>query len=56
MKILHIMTDGPAELPQRICEAQADENEIEIVDLSREDVPYDAVIDAIAACDKVVSW
>jgi hypothetical protein len=51
MKILHIMTDGPAELPQRICEAQSDENEIEIVDVS-----YDTVIDAISACDKVVSW
>ncbi len=56
MKLLHIMTNGPAELPERIIEAQSADNEIEIVDLSRDDVSYDAVIDAIFSCDKVISW
>lgn len=56
MKLLHILTDGPAELPQRIIKAQSDDNEVKVVDLSRGHVSYDAVIDAIFSCDKVISW
>ncbi|MDH3229428.1 MAG: hypothetical protein OEN55_06520 [Alphaproteobacteria bacterium] len=56
MKLLHIMTDGPAELPERIIEAQSADNEVEIVDLSHGDISYDAVIDAIFSCDRVISW
>jgi hypothetical protein len=58
MKLLHIMTDGPAELPNRIIEAQSADNEIKVIDLSQSTVSYDydAVIDAIFTCDKVISW
>jgi len=56
MKLLHILTDGPAELPERIIEAQSADNEVEVVDLSRDDIRYDAVIDSIFSCDKVISW
>lgn len=56
MKLLHILVDGPGDLPGRIVEAQSAEHEVEVIDLSREGISYDAVIDRIFACDKVVSW
>lgn len=56
MKLLHIMVDGPADLPDRIVEAQSGGHEVEVIDLSKEGVSYDAVIDAIFSCDKVMSW
>ena len=56
MKLLHILTDGPAELPERIIEAQSGDNEIELVDLSQDSISYDAIIDSIFSCDKVISW
>ena len=56
MKLLHILTDGPGGLPDRVAEAQSGEHEVEIIDLSQAEVSYDAVIDAIFSCDKVISW
>lgn len=58
MKVLHILNDGPGDLPDRIIEAQSadDRIEVEVIDLSRDDVSYDAVIDAIFSSDKVISW
>ena len=56
MKLLHILVDGPGDLPGRIVEAQSGNHEVEVIDLSREGVSYDAVIDAIFSCDKVIAW
>ena len=56
MKILHILSDGPGELPDRIINIQSEDNEVEVVDLSQERISYDTVVDAIFFCDKVVSW
>ncbi len=56
MKLLHILNDGPGELSTRIIEAQFRDNEVEVIDMSRQDLSYDAVIEAIFSSDKVVSW
>ncbi len=56
MKILHIAVDGPGDLPAGIVEAQSAEHEVEVIDLSQEGISYDAVIDAVFSCDKVISW
>ncbi len=56
MKLLHILNGGPGELSTRIVETQSPDNEVEVIDLSREDLSYEAVIDAIFSSDKVVSW
>lgn len=56
MKILHILNDGPMELAAEIIEAQAKENEVRVIDLTKEGVSYDAVVDEIFACDRVISW
>lgn len=56
MKLLHILADGPEDLPGRIAEAQSREHEVEVIDLSQEGVSYDTVVDAIFSCDKVIMW
>lgn len=56
MKLLHILADGPEDLPGRIAEAQSREHEVEVIDLSQEKISYDTVIDAIFSCDKVILW
>ena len=56
MKLLHILVDGPGDLPGRIVEAQSKGHEVEVIDLSQEGISYDVVIDAIFSCDKVISW
>lgn len=56
MKLLHILIDGPEDLPSRIVKAQSGAHEVEVIDLSQEGISYDAVVDAIFSCDKVVSW
>ena len=56
MKLLHILNDGSRELSTRIIETQSLDNEVEVIDLSRKDLSYDVVIDAIFSSEKVVSW
>ncbi|MDA8168891.1 MAG: hypothetical protein M0Z59_04220 [Nitrospiraceae bacterium] len=56
MRILHILSDGPGGLSNRIIELQSVKNEISIIDLSRKTLSYDSIIDEIAACDRLVSW
>lgn len=56
MKILHILNDGPTELSTKIIAVQSREHEVKVVDLSRKEMSYEAIIDAIVSSDKVVSW
>jgi hypothetical protein len=56
MKVLYILNDGPKALADRIMEAQSKENELEVIDLSKDDVSYETVVDSIFDCDKVISW
>jgi hypothetical protein len=56
MKILHILSDGPGELPDRIIKIQSEDNKVEVIDLCEEGISYDTVVEAIFSCDKVVSW
>lgn len=56
MRILHILNDGPTKLSNEIIGIQSKENEVKIIDLSRKDLSYEDIIDAISSYDKVVSW
>ena len=56
MKILHILNDGPGELSDHVIKVQSEGNELEIVDLTKEDVSYEDLVDKICSYDKVVSW
>lgn len=56
MKILHILNDGPDELSSKIIGVQAKEHDVKVIDLSKKQMAYDAIIDEIFSSDKVVSW
>jgi len=56
LKILHILNDGPGVLSDQIIKVQSEEHEVEIVDLTKDDVSYDDLVDKICSCDRVASW
>ena len=56
LKILHILNDGPSVLSDRIIKVQSEEHELVIVDLTKDDVSYEDLVDKICSCDRVESW
>lgn len=56
MKILHILNDGTAELPEKIIAVQKGLHDVKVVDLTRKDLSWDALVDDIFSYDKVISW
>ncbi len=55
-KMLFLLNDGPDALSGAWIEALSRHCELEVIDLSKKEVPYDALVDKIFACDKVMSW
>ena len=56
VKLLCLLSDGSHALPDAWLEAWSRECQVEVIDLARKEVPYDALVDKIFACDKVMSW
>lgn len=56
MKILHILNDGPTELSTKVIEVQSRDNEVKVVNLSKREMTYEAIIDEIFSSDRVISW
>jgi hypothetical protein len=56
MRILHILNDGHSKLPDQIIGVQSKEHEVRVVDLSKKEVSYEDIIDAVFSYDRVVSW
>ncbi len=56
MKILCLLNDGPDASSGVWIEALSRNCELEVIDLARKQVPYDALVDKIFACDKLISW
>ena len=56
MKILHIINNGMTDLTKHIIDTQSRDHEIKVIELSKKKLSYEAVIDDIFACDRVVSW
>jgi hypothetical protein len=56
MKILHILNDGPTDLSTKIIEVQSKDNEVKVVNLSKKEMTYEALIDEIFSSERVVSW
>ncbi len=56
MKILHILNNGPTDLSKRIIDVQSKEHKVKVINLSKKELPYDAIIDEIFSHDKVISW
>ncbi len=56
MKILHILNDGHNTIAERITRIQAESNEVDIIDISGNNIKYENVVDAIFSHDLVISW
>ncbi|MBI4689980.1 MAG: hypothetical protein HY754_06900 [Nitrospirae bacterium] len=56
MKILHILSDGPAKLSDQIIGVQSKGNEVKVIDLSKKGISYESVVDDIFSHDRVISW
>jgi hypothetical protein len=56
MKILHILSDGPNKLADEIISVHSREHEVKVVDFSKGNISYDAIVDDIFSYDKVLSW
>lgn len=56
MRVLHVLADGPERVPGDLLRLQAEEFDVEIVDLSSAGLSYEKLIDRIFACDRVVCW
>lgn len=55
MKILFILKKEPDETIRTIMAESSKDSEILVVDL-RENQDYDALVDSIEICDKVITW
>jgi hypothetical protein len=56
MRILHLRTDGPTELSEKIIRIQSEAHEVSVIDLPAHTVSYEDIVDAIFSSDKVLSW
>ncbi len=56
MKILHMLNDGPDELSSKVIGVQSKDHQVKVIDLSKKQMTYEAIIDEIFASDKVISW
>lgn len=56
MKILHILNSEPVGTVSGIIAVHKIENEVKVIDLSKDDIQYEEFIDAIFDCDRVFSW
>jgi len=56
VKILYLLNDGASTSSSEWIEALAGDHRVEVIDLRKKEIPYDALVDKIFASDKVISW
>ena len=56
MKILYLVNDGVNDSSSEWIEALSGDHQVEVIDLRKKEIPYDALVDKIFASDKVISW
>ena len=56
IKMLFLLNNGPDASSSAWIEAVPPDCAVEVIDLTRKEVPYDSLVDKIFACDKVISW
>jgi len=56
VKLLLLLNDGPDAPSGAWIEALSSTCDVEVIDLTRKQVPYDALVDKIFDCDKLISW
>lgn len=56
IKMLFLLNDGPDASSSAWIRALSPNCAVEVIDLARKEVPYDALVDKIFACDKLICW
>jgi hypothetical protein len=56
VKILYLFNDGVNASSSEWIETLSGDHQVEMIDLRKREIPYDALVDKIFACDKVISW
>lgn len=56
VKILCLLNDGPDATSSLLIETLSRDHQVEVIDLSKRQIPYDALVDKIFASDKLISW
>lgn len=56
VKMLFLLNDGPDPSSKAWIDALSRDSDVEVIDLARKEVAYDALVDKIFACDKLMSW
>jgi hypothetical protein len=54
--MLFLLNDGTDATSAAWIDAMSQHCQVEVVDLTRKEVPYAALVDKIFACDKLISW
>jgi hypothetical protein len=55
MKILYLMTKEPDDTCRTFIEEHRKTHDVSILEIN-ENSDYEAIVDAIVSCDKVISW
>ncbi len=56
MKVLHILRSKPDEVVKNLIKASSEGNEAQQLELYKEDVDYDTLIELVFKHDKVICW
>jgi len=56
VRMLLLLNDGPDASSGALIEALSRNCQVEVIDLARKEVPYDALVDKVFASEKVISW
>lgn len=56
MKVLYLIQSSLDETAEAIMAVQKKGHDVKVIDLSKEDLSYDAVIEEIFGHDRVISW
>lgn len=56
MKILHLIISGPDEISHKIMEAQGKSHELKIIDVPKDGISYESLVEDIFHYDRVISW
>ena len=56
MKVLHILNDGPSDDAQFVIDLQSRSHDVSVIDLSRDEIDYEALVEQLEQCDRVFSW
>lgn len=56
MKIIHIVNQKPTQYVINLIDEQRKAHDVEIINLEDGQPDYDAIIDKVINCDRVISW